>query len=399
MPDIAPPSKDQILAALRTIHDDGSTSDVVAAGQIHGIVIDDGHVGFSIEVPAADGARKEPLRQACEHAVANLPGVSKVTAVLTAHNQSPGQSPTRSAEHAAEPQPARPEKPSRINVHASQSSSGQPAQPQSDQQNNIPGIDHIIAVASGKGGVGKSTVAVNLAIALANQGKRVGLLDADIYGPSIPQMLGLKDKPQSDGKKILPHQLFGIKVMSIGFMVDEDQAMIWRGPMVMSALTQMLNDVAWGELDVLVVDMPPGTGDAQLTLAQRAALSGAVIVSTPQEVALADVRRGIAMFEKTHVPILGLVENMAYFISPDGQKTFIFGEGGVKRTAEKFGVDVLAEVPLYTRIRETGDAGTPISASAPDSAEAAPFHNLARHVITALETRTAPAFPTIRTGD
>ncbi|MBO6543534.1 MAG: Mrp/NBP35 family ATP-binding protein [Alphaproteobacteria bacterium] len=351
-------SNNDVLAALSTVKDPDTDQDVVSANMVQGLVLKDGHVLFSLEVDPARGPALEPLRKACEDAVYKLPGVLSVTAVLTAH----------SGETAA---PA-PKKPA----------------PVSD--GTIPGVKKIIAVASGKGGVGKSTVAINLAVALAQSGLKIGLLDADIYGPSVPRMMGILEKPETTAdKKLVPHEKYGIKTMSIGYMVDENTAMIWRGPMVQSALMQMMNDVKWGELDILVVDMPPGTGDAQLTMAQKVALAGSVIVSTPQEIALADVRRGIAMFEKTRVPVFGIVENMAYFVSPgSGEKTFIFGEGGARRTAEKLNVPFLGEIPLYPSIREGLDEGKPITAISPQSEEAAHFTELAAKIAHALEMGT-----------
>ncbi len=355
-------TRDDVTAALSVIIDDETGKDVVTVGMLQGLVVREGHVGFSLEVDPARGATKEPLRQACEAAVKRLPGVLSVTAVLTAHRGgAPAQRPAHGHAH-----------------------DDRPKQPRAAQQGplRIPGVTAIIAVASGKGGVGKSTVAINLALALSKLGRRVGLLDADIYGPSIPRMMGIKGKPETrDGKKLLPMENYGIKTMSIGYLVDEDTPMIWRGPMVQSALTQMMMDVEWGELDVLVVDMPPGTGDAQLTMAQRVPLTGAVVVSTPQEIALIDARKGYAMFEKTHVPVFGIVENMAYFISPgSGEKSYIFGEGGARRMAEKLGCDFLGEVPLHMTIRETSDSGRPVVATAPDSPEAKPFLDIAARV-------------------
>ncbi|WP_421863328.1 iron-sulfur cluster carrier protein ApbC [Parvibaculum sp.] len=357
-------TRDDIAAALSTVLDEDSGKDVVSAGLIHGLVVREGHIGFSLEVDPAKGAAKEPLRKACEEAVKRVAGVLSVTAVLTAHRGTPSPSAAKGHSHAHGP--AEGNKPQRA--------------PQGAMQ--IPGVKAIIAVASGKGGVGKSTVAVNLALALSKLGRRVGLLDADIYGPSVPRMMGLTGKPESkDGKKLLPKEKYGIKTMSIGYLVDEDTPMIWRGPMVQSALTQMMNDVEWGELDVLVVDMPPGTGDAQLTMAQRVPLAGAIVVSTPQEIALIDARKGFAMFDKTHVPVFGIVENMAYFVSPgSGEKSYIFGEGGARRMAEKLGCDFLGEVPLHMTIREKSDSGEPVVATAPDSDEAKPFIDIARRV-------------------
>jgi ATP-binding protein involved in chromosome partitioning len=250
------------------------------------------------------------------------------------------------------------------------------------RQAEIPGVRAIIAVASGKGGVGKSTTALNLALGLRDLGLRVGLMDADIYGPSVPRLTAIHDKPVvNEHKKMIPIERFGLSIMSIGFLVEEETAMIWRGPMVMSAITQMLREVAWGKLDVLIVDMPPGTGDAQLTLAQNVPLKGAVIVSTPQDLALIDARRGLAMFKKVNVPVLGIVENMSYFQCPEcGTRSDIFGHGGARHEAERLGVPFLGEVPLHMSIRATSDAGTPVVVSEPDGPHAAIYRAIATQV-------------------
>ena len=348
-----PVTRDDILHALDQVIDPVSGRSVVQQNMIAGLTLRGGHVGFALEVPPAQGAAAEPLRAASEAAVAKLPGILSVTAVLTAHRPA-----------AAEPHSASP-------------------------SNTIAGVKNIIAVASGKGGVGKSTVAVNLALGLTRLGLKVGLLDADIYGPSLPRLLDIRHKPESDGKKIKPIEKFGLKTMSIGFLVKEDEAMIWRGPMVQSALTQMLNDVLWGPLDVLVLDMPPGTGDAQLTIAQRAPLKGAVIVSTPQDIALIDAKKGIAMFKKTAVPILGLVENMSVFVCPDcGHAHHIFGHGGARETAERMGVPFLGEIALVPLIRESSDQGEPVMATRPDGPEARSFLAVAEKVAAALQGET-----------
>jgi ATP-binding protein involved in chromosome partitioning len=352
-------TRDDVLAALSRITDPVTGKGVVASGFIQGVVVRDGNVGFAVEVPAARGRTAEPLRKACEDAVTALLGVLSVTAVLTAQTES---APARHAPHP--PQAA-----------------------------GIEGVSSVIAVASGKGGVGKSTVAVNLALGLAKLGLKVGLLDADIYGPSVPRLLDIKEKPNSDGKKLQPIERYGIKAMSMGFLVKEDEPMIWRGPMVQSAITQMLGDVAWAPLDVLVVDMPPGTGDAQLTMAQRVPLKGAVIVSTPQDIALIDARKGLAMFRKTQVPILGIVENMSVFICPHcGEASHIFGHGGARPTAEELDAPFLGEIPLVPAIRETSDAGTPIVALRPDSMEAQSFLAIAEQVAVKIKApqRRAP---------
>ncbi len=359
------PGETEIMAALKAVRDPDRGEDIVALGMVSGLVNRDGNVGFTIEVDAARGARLEPLRKAAEKAVAAVPGVLSVTAVLTAPT-APAAPP--GAAQAAAPPPTAPGAPG-------------PA-PGGGDKLLLPEVGAVVAVASGKGGVGKSTTAVNLALALAASGSRVGMLDADIYGPSMPMMLGIHERPSSpDGKTLMPIEKFGLKCMSIGFMVPEDTPMIWRGPMVMGALEQMLGDVMWGALDILVVDMPPGTGDAQLTMAQRVPLAGAVIVSTPQDLSLLDARKGLNMFRKVDVPVLGIVENMSYFVCPHcGERSEIFKHGGARKAAETMGVDFLGEIPLDMAIREGGDSGRPIVVSDPDSPHSAAYRGIAEKV-------------------
>jgi ATP-binding protein involved in chromosome partitioning len=355
------PSQDDVLKVLAGVRDPATGKSVVEEGLIEGLAVRDGHVVFALEVAPERGAAAEPLRKACEDAVKTMRGVLSVTAVLTAEREAHGMRPQRAG----------------ISPETRVAGKAAP-QPRAT---GVPGVKAIIAVASGKGGVGKSTVAVNLALGLTALGLKTGLLDADIYGPSVPRLLAIKEKPEFDGKKLRPIEKFGLKVMSIGFLVDEDTPVIWRGPMVISALTQMLNDIAWAPLDVLVVDMPPGTGDAQLTLAQHVPLKGAIIVSTPQDLALIDARKGLAMFRKTEVPVFGIVENMSTFICPQcGHETHIFGYGGARETARALDCDFLGEIPLVPAIRETSDAGTPIVAAQPASAEAKAFLAVATKV-------------------
>ncbi|MCZ6523072.1 MAG: iron-sulfur cluster carrier protein ApbC, partial [Alphaproteobacteria bacterium] len=363
----------QVLEALKRIEESDGGGDVVGRGMISGLAVKDGNVFFALEVAAKDGAAKEPLRVACEKAVRALPGVVSATAVLTAHR---GTEPAPAARPAPPPD-ARPAPPP---LKAMGPGRGEP---EVSGQPHIPGIRSIIAVASGKGGVGKSTTAVNLAIALAVRGHRIGLLDADIYGPSIPRMLGITGRPHTtDGKRLAPMQGYGVVCMSMGFLVEEDTPMIWRGPMVMSALEQMLREVDWGELDILVVDLPPGTGDAQLTIAQRVPLAGAIIVSTPQDIALIDARKGLNMFRKVDVPVFGIIENMSYFLCPHcGERSEIFGHGGARETAEKLGVEFLGEIPLDMAIRETSDQGTPITMTQPESEHAKAYLRIADRLV------------------
>ncbi len=369
-----------IRKVLETVIDPASGASVAASGMLGGIAIRGGHVAVTLDVDPARGTALEPLRQACEQAVRAMPGVLSATAVMT-------------AERPAAPAPA-------PRGHGHDHSHG-PATKTTGGGGRIdvPGVKHIIAVASGKGGVGKSTTAVNLALGLAANGIATGLLDADIYGPSMPRMLGVTEKPESlDGKMLKPIERYGLRTMSIGYIVNEDTPMIWRGPMVSSALEQMLRDVQWGELDVLVVDMPPGTGDAQLTLAQRVALGGAVIVSTPQDIALVDARKGLAMFRKVAVPVLGIVENMSYFLCPKcGERSEIFGHGGAREEAEKLGVPFLGEVPLHLDIRTTSDNGRPIVIDKPDSPHTQVYKNIAGRVWKQLSAnqRGARKAPTI----
>jgi len=349
---------EQVLEALKQVKDPDKGENIVELGMISGLQLKDGHVAFGIEVDPERGSMLEPLRKEAETTVHDLPGVLTVTAVLT-------------AEREASPEQAEPAPPS-----------GPPDQQAAFQKMDLLGIDSVVAVASGKGGVGKSTTAVNLALAMAADGKRVGLLDADIYGPSIPRMLGITDQPeQTASGMIAPLENHGIKCMSIGFLIEEETAMIWRGPMATGALEQLIKDVAWGELDCLVIDLPPGTGDIHLTLAQRVPLSGAVIVSTPQDIALADARKGLNMFEKVDVPVLGLVENMSYFSCPHcGERADIFSHGGARKEAEKMGMDFLGEIPLDIVIRETSDSGQPIVVSDPGSEHSKSYREIAEKV-------------------
>ncbi len=371
-------SRNDVLAALDQVIDPVSGRSVVQQDMVQGLVVRDGHVGFALEVDPARGREAEPLRVAVEAAAKAVPGVLSVTAVLTAHEGTPGHAHGHAHGHGH---------------HGHAAPRAPQAQQASQGPQGVDGVRHIIAVASGKGGVGKSTVAVNLALSLARQGLKVGLLDADIYGPSVPRLLDINRKPDTaDGKRIVPVEKYGIKAMSLGLIIREDEAAIWRGPMVQSALMQFLSQVNWAPLDILVLDMPPGTGDAQLTITQRVALAGAVIVSTPQDIALIDAKKAITMFQKVQVPILGIVENMSMFVCANcGHEHPIFGHGGAKATAQALGAPFLGEIPLVPRIRELSDLGTPVTVAEPDGPEAAAFAGLARKVAAALETARAPA--------
>ncbi|MGF1456823.1 MAG: P-loop NTPase [Alphaproteobacteria bacterium] len=374
-------TQQKIRQALRGVEGPGGR-DIVDGGLVGHVTVEKGRARIIIEWP--DTAPPPPAFEAAvKEAALGVNAVKSVSVILTRHGPAGPAAPAEgmSPEASAAPEGIRVQP-------APQRPPGRGA-----TRLELPGVNAIIAVASGKGGVGKSTVAVNLALALASRGHAVGLLDADIYGPSVPRMLGITDKPQTEGPggKLLPVRAFGLSVMSIGLLVDTDTPMIWRGPMVMSALSQMLGDVAWGTLDMLIVDMPPGTGDAQLTMAQRVPLAGAVIVSTPQEIALIDARKGIAMFERTQVPILGIVENMAYLQMPGmDEKLFLFGEGGARRTAERSGAPFLGEVPIYPALREGSDAGRPLVAEAPEGPEAQAFLTIAEGLETTLDHARRP---------
>jgi ATP-binding protein involved in chromosome partitioning len=359
------PERSRVLAALEAVKDPKTGRGLVSAGLVQALVVQPGRAGFMMEVETGEGPLYAPVREEAEQALVSVPGVDKAQVVLTADKPPSAAPGTVRVRRGQEPEQAHDHQ-----IHRRPASGAQPQQPAT--AGKPAHVRHLLAVASGKGGVGKSTVAVNLAAALAKLGLSVGLLDADVYGPSAPQMTGLREEPRQLGGKLQPLEGWGFKMMSIGVLVDEAAPMIWRGPMASSALNQLLNDVAWGSaeapLDVLVIDMPPGTGDIQLTLAQRVALSGAVVVSTPQDVALIDVRRGVSMFEKTHVPILGVIENMAYFPDPaTGEPIAIFGRGGAKATAEALGAPFLGEVPIDPKLREACDEGRPYVVEAPDS--------------------------------
>ena len=366
-------SEKDVLDALRTVAGPDGRTSVSRTNGIAGLTIRDDKVYLSLTGDPRLAAAMETMRVEVEKVVKAVPGVAMALISLTAEKAT--------GEGGGVPRAATP--------------------PRAAPARNIaiPGIARIVAVASGKGGVGKSTTAVNIALGLVSHGWKVGVLDADVYGPSLPRLLGLKQKPEMEGKMLKPMRAFGLKAMSIGFLVEEAEAMIWRGPMVMSAINQLLREVEWGELDCLIVDMPPGTGDAQLTLAQSVPLAGAVIVSTPQDLALIDARRGIAMFEKTNVPILGVVENMSYFICPHCEgRSEIFAHGGARHEAEAMGVPFLGEVPLALAIREQADAGRPTTAVAPDSPAGIVYREIAGRVKAGLEGARVRAAPKIVMG-
>ena len=352
----AHPNEEEILSALETVPLPPSGTARLTKEAVSGLVIKNGNVGFTLQIDPALSPHADKIRGLAKKAIEQLDNVLSVTVILTAHNQQPSQAKQQ------EPlfKPAR----------------------------------YIVAVASGKGGVGKSTTAINLALALAEQGQRVGILDADIYGPSLPRLLGLNKKPTTKNNKLVPLTAWGLQAMSIGFLLEEDSPTIWRGPMVISALQQMLRDVAWENLDILIIDMPPGTGDAQLTLSQRTELAGAVIVSTPQDLALIDARKGLNMFQRVNVPVLGIIENMSHFICPScHERSNIFGHGGAVAEASRLGLPFLGEVPLDMAIRETSDAGTPIVGAEPDSPYSAVYHQIAEKVLVQIlgQDRKAPS--------
>ena len=349
-------TREEVLEVLKSQIDPFTKKDLVSADLVRALTVEDGRVRFVIEVAdQSQGVAMEPVRVGAVEALEKLPGVQSVSALLTAHSQ--------------------PKPPPDLKVGRHPTKTAGPAK--------VPGVERIVAIASGKGGVGKSTVSANLATALAAEGRRVGLLDADVYGPSQPRMLGISGRPASpDGKTILPLRNHGVTLMSIGLMTKEDEAVVWRGPMLMGALQQMLGQVQWGQLDILLVDLPPGTGDVQMTLAQKAEVTGAIVVSTPQDVALLDARKALNMFDKMNVPVLGMIENMSTHICSNcGHEEHIFGHGGARAEAEKHGLPFLGEIPLHLDIRLAADGGAPIVVSKPDSAQARTYRDVARAMI------------------
>ena len=364
---MAAPSETAVLAALREIRDPDRGQDIVSLGLVKDLHIHDADVSFTLAFAGQSPATKASLHSSASRVVSQIPGVSRVSVKMG--SAAPAARPQAAAHQPAGPPPA----------------------------DFIPEVKHTIAVSSGKGGVGKSTVAVNLALALKQSGVEVGLVDVDVYGPDVPLMMGAKGRPGMFDNKIIPVEAHGIKIMSIGLLVAEREALVWRGPMIHSAVQQFLRDVNWGPLDYLVFDMPPGTGDAQLSLSQVVPLSGVVMVTTPQEVALLDVRKALGMFRKLNVPILGIVENMSYFVAPDtGRRYAIFGDGGGQRVADEFGVPLLGQIPLEMETREGGDAGVPVTVGRPDSAQAQAFRKIAAAATARVEAVSALKLPDIR---
>jgi ATP-binding protein involved in chromosome partitioning len=364
-------SESTVLTALRAVRDPDRGEDIVSLGLVQDLHIHDSEVSFTLAFAGQAPATKAVLHSSASKIVSQLPGVSRVSVKMGG---------------AARPQAAAPQ------GHGHAHAPGQAAPP----ADFIPEVKHTVAVSSGKGGVGKSTVAVNLALALRQSGAQVGLVDVDVYGPDVPLMMGAKGRPGMFDNKIIPVETHGIKIMSIGLLVAEREAIVWRGPMIHSAVQQFLRDVNWGPLDYLVFDMPPGTGDAQLSLSQVVPLSGVVMVTTPQDVALLDVRKALGMFSKLNVPILGIVENMSYFIAPDtGRRYAIFGEGGGQRVADEFSVPLLGQIPLEMETREGGDAGVPITVGRPDSTQAQAFRKIAAAVVSRVQAVAALKLPSI----
>ncbi|MDC0094038.1 Mrp/NBP35 family ATP-binding protein [Alphaproteobacteria bacterium] len=350
-------NEDLILEALKEIEDPSQSKDIVSLGLINNITIKDSNVAVTLEVPVHRGASMEPIRKLAQERVLNIKDVTSATVVITAHENK--------------------EKTSTF---------------ETDKEDKVEkvlesNVKRFVAIGSGKGGVGKSTTSANIAIALKLEGYKVGLLDADVYGPSQPRMLGVSGRPASvGGDMVAPLQNYGISLMSMGLLVPDDTAMIWRGPMVQSALTQMLNSVAWGDLDVIVIDLPPGTGDIQISLAQQVNLAGAIIVSTPQDIALLDVVKALTMFQKANVPVLGMIENMSYWSCPDcGRVDHIFGEGGVKAEAKKRKIDLLGEIPISVDVRKSSDAGIPIIISEPESIQSQNYRLIAKSIIKSIK--------------
>jgi ATP-binding protein involved in chromosome partitioning len=394
-------TKEAILNRLRQVKGPDLQGNIVDLGLVSEILLKDGRVSFSITVPAHRAAELEPLREAADTAVREIDGVISVMAVLTAERAGGAASQGNGAPKAAAGQALESARVSQVRAssgrggthahggHAHQHAGQVPGMAAGPRPMalQVPGIRHMIAIASGKGGVGKSTTAVNLALGLQSIGLKAGILDADIYGPSQPRLLGLTGKPEMVGsKKLAPMKAYGLEAMSMGFLVDEDQPLIWRGPMVVSAFTQMLRDVAWSGLDVLIIDMPPGTGDVQLSMAQQVPLSGAVIVCTPQDLALIDARKALNMFRKVDVPVLGIIENMSYYVCPKcGERADIFGHGGARLEAERLGLPFLGGVPLDMEIRVRSDEGRPIAATDPEGAHAAIYREIAANTWAALQ--------------